>query len=214
MDRIPFYRRPLRRTDFNAALILLAINVLLFFATQVAPQLQLYLSMIPLAVLGENWWWQPFTYMFMHSGTWHLLFNMLALFLFGIQLEQRVGASELLVFYLRVGTRAGLFSLGVYWMTGSMRVILLGASGAVFGLLLAFATFFPTATILVFGILPVRAPILVIGYAGLELFNMFTRSGGGVAHLTHLAGLLFAFLYLVIRLRINPITVFRESGRY
>jgi membrane associated rhomboid family serine protease len=214
VDRLPFYQRPLRRTSFNAALILLAINVLLFFATQVAPRLQIYLSLIPIAVLGEGWWWQPFTYMFMHSGTWHLLFNMLALFIFGIQLEQRLGSSEFLLFYLLVGTLAGFFSLFIYWVTGSMQVILLGASGAVFGLLLAFATFFPTATILVFGILPVRAPILVIGYAALELFNMLTRSGGNVAHLTHLAGLLFAFLYLIIRMRINPITVFRESSRY
>ncbi len=214
MDRLPFYQRPLRHTSFNAALILLGINVLLYFAAQLAPQLQIYLSMIPLAVLGENWWWQPFTYMFMHAGTWHLLFNMLALFIFGTQLEQRLGSSEFLLFYLLVGALAGFFSLGIYWLTGSMRVMLLGASGAVFGILLAFATFFPTATILVFGILPVRAPILVIGYTGIELFSMLSRPGSGVAHLTHLAGLLFAFLYLVVRLRINPVTVFRDSSRY
>jgi membrane associated rhomboid family serine protease len=139
---------------------------------------------------------------------------MIGLLLFGMQLERRIGSGEFLLFYLVVGTLAGVFSLFFYALTGAYNIPLVGASGAIFGVLLAFATYYPTATILVFGIIPVRAPVLVIGFTALEVFSIITGRRGNVAHLTHLAGFLFAFLYLVIRLRINPIREFRDSSRY
>jgi membrane associated rhomboid family serine protease len=109
---------------------------------------------------------------------------------------------------------SGFFSLLVYESVLGQSHLLVGASGAVFGLLLAFATYFPTATLLIFGIIPVRAPVLAVGYMALEVVNIITRVGGNVAHLTHLAGAVFAFVYLVVRLRINPIREFRDGGRY
>jgi membrane associated rhomboid family serine protease len=170
--------------------------------------------MTPALVILRNWWFQVFTYMFMHGSFWHLLFNMLGLFFFGVQVERRVGSNEFLLFYLLSGVVAGLFSLLVYWLTGAYAVSLVGASGAVFAVLLAFATYYPTARILLFGIVPIRAPVLVIGYAVLELVSMFSRNRGNVAHLTHLAGFAIAYLYLVVRLRINPVRVFLDSRRY
>ncbi len=214
MDRLPFYQRPLKFASFNATLILIGTNVVIFLLSSIAPQLFQYLSMIPAAVIQLNWWWQPFTYMFMHASGWHLLVNMLGLFIFGLQLERRIGSSEFLLFYLLVGTLSGFFSLLFYWLTGAFTIFLVGASGAVFGVLLAFATYYPTATILVFGIVPVRAPILVVGYAAIEIVSMLSRNRGNVAHLTHLAGFLFAFIYLMLRLRINPIREFKDSSRY
>lgn len=214
MDKLPFFQRPLRFRYYSVALILIGINVAIFLLTMVAPAVLNRLALIPAAVIVEAWIWQPFTYMFVHGGTWHLLFNMLGLFFFGVQLERRIGSNEFLLFYLVSGTLAGLLSFAVYVLTGTYNVALIGASGAVFAVLLAFATYFPTSTILLFGILPVRAPILVIGYAALELFNLFTRTGGNVAHMTHLIGFAVAFLYLVVRLRTNPISVFRDSSRY
>jgi membrane associated rhomboid family serine protease len=101
----------------------------------------------------------------------------------------------------------------VYWATGAYQVWLVGASGALFAVILAYATYFPTSRLLVFGILPVRAPVLVIGYTVIELVSMFSRNRGNVAHLTHLAGFGFAYLYLIIRLRINPIREFLDSRR-
>jgi membrane associated rhomboid family serine protease len=83
-----------------------------------------------------------------------------------------------------------------------------GASGAIFGLLLAFAAFFPDARIFIFGILPIRAPVAVAAYAGIEIVLGFTNFQSGVAHLTHLAGLAFGYLYLVVRYGINPIAIF------
>jgi membrane associated rhomboid family serine protease len=214
VNKLPFFQRPLRFQYYNVALILIGINVGVFLLGYIAPRVINRLALIPAAIIVEYWIWQPLTYMFVHGGTWHLLFNMLGLFFFGVQLERRIGSNEFLLFYLVSGTLAGLLSFGVYVATGTYNVALIGASGAVFAVLLAFATYFPTATILLFGILPIRAPLLVIGYAALELFNMFTRTGGNVAHMTHLIGFAVAFLYLLARLRINPITVFRDSSRY
>jgi len=170
--------------------------------------------MNPIYVTQANRWWQVLTYMFAHASIWHLFFNMLGLFFFGVQLERRLGSSEFLLFYLLSGTLAGLFSLLVYWFTGAFTVFLLGASGAVFAVLLAYATYYPTSRILLFGIVPIRAPVLVVGYAAIEVFNMFSRNRGNVAHLTHLAGFAFAYLYLIVRLRINPIREFMDSRRY
>lgn len=200
---------------YNAALILIGINVVVFlFSYYIDQRVYNYIGMNPWFVTQRNWWWQVFTYMFAHASIWHLLFNMLGLFFFGMQLERRLGSSEFLLFYLFTGTTAGLFSLLVYVLTGSYQVWLVGASGAVFALLLAFATYYPTSRILIWGIIPVRAPVLVIGYAAIEIFSMFRRNAGNVAHLTHLAGFAFAYLYLIVRLRMNPIREFLDSRRY
>ncbi len=214
MDKLPIIQRPFRYTYYNAAFIIIGINVAIHLFVSVTPGIINRLALIPALVIVENWIWTPFTYMFIHGGMWHLLFNMLGLFFFGVQLERRIGSHEFLLFYLLSGTLAGFLSFVVYVLTGTYNIALIGASGAVFAVLLAFATYFPGATILLFGIIPIRAPVLVIGYAGLEVFNMFTRTGGNVAHMTHLLGFAVAFLYLLIRLRINPITVFRDSSRY
>lgn len=200
---------------YNVAFILIGINVGVYILTMIQPDLLNYLAMTPAAVVVLKWWWQVATYMFTHSLTslWHILFNMLGLLFFGVQVERRIGSNEFLLFYLLSGVIAGVFSLAVYWFTGAQFVSLVGASGAIFAVLLAFATYFPRANILLFGIFPVRAPILVIGYAALETFNMISRTRGNVAHLTHLAGFGIAFLYLVVRLRINPIREFMDSRR-
>jgi membrane associated rhomboid family serine protease len=92
-------------------------------------------------------------------------------------------------------------------------VFLVGASGAVFGVLLAFATLYPEAMIYIFGIIPVRAPILVLGYTVISLFFGVSGGGGNVAHFTHLAGFAFAYLYFLVRLGINPIAVFIDHYR-
>lgn len=172
-----------------------------------------YTALIPGLVLERFWIWQFVTYMFTHSGLSHILFNMLGLLFFGTQVERQMGSREFLLFYLITGILAGIFSFVVYILTGMYGVVLLGASGAVFGVLLAFAVFFPHANIYIFGLIPVRAPVLVIGYTLIELFNEITGVQRGVAHLTHLAGFGFAYLYMVVRLGINPIDSFRRGGR-
>ncbi|MFP4151311.1 MAG: rhomboid family intramembrane serine protease [Alkalispirochaeta sp.] len=204
MTRQPLWRRPLPYYNGNITFILIGINLFVFFASTISRDIVTYLAMNPALTVVEGFIWQPFTYMFAHSGISHLLFNMLGLFFFGTQVEHQLGSWEFLLFYLLTGLLAGVFSLGVYWFTGSYYVFLLGASGAVFAVLLAFATFFPDAEIYIFGIIPVRAAVLVIGYTVIELFSQMSGRGGNVAHLTHLAGFAFAYLYFVVRVGISP----------
>jgi membrane associated rhomboid family serine protease len=196
-------RRPFRYSYGNAALWLIAANILVFALSMLFPRLSYWLALNPLAVLAGAWW-QPFTYMFAHSGFSHLLFNMLGLFFFGSAVEKSLGTKEFLLYYLLAGLVAGLASFAVYVFVGSMNTFLLGASGAIFALLLAYATIFPDARIFVWGILPVRAPLLVLGYAGIELFSEFTSYDPSVAHLTHLAGFGIGWLYFLARFGINP----------
>lgn len=212
MQNRSILRKPFRYSYYNAAFLIIIANLLLFMFNSVAPQSRYYTAMIPGLVAGRGFIWQFFTYMFTHANISHILFNMLGLFFFGTQVEKRIGSSEFLLFYILSGTLAGIFSFIMYMLTGMYGVVLLGASGAVFAVLLAFAVYFPYARIYIMGIFPVRAPLLVVGYTAIELFSQFFSVGSGVAHLTHLAGFGFAFLYLLIRMGINPIDVFRKSG--
>jgi membrane associated rhomboid family serine protease len=186
-------------------LVLIGINLLVFLANRVFYGLNLpvLMAMIPLAV-RSGWVWQFVTYMFFHTELTHLIFNMLALFIFGVQVERQMGSREFLLYYLITGTLAGVFSFFVYWFTGADRVFLIGASGAVFAVQLAYAIFFPNAVLYIWGILPLRAPVMVLGFTALELFFQFTGFQRNVAHFTHLAGFAFGWLYFLIRLGINP----------
>jgi membrane associated rhomboid family serine protease len=128
--------------------------------------------------------------------------------MFGIQLEQRMSSSEFLLFYFLSGIGAGVITALLFEAMGLGNAYVLGASGAIFAVLLAFAAFFPDARIFILGILPVRAPTLVAVYAGIEIVSQLRNPRSGVAHLAHLAGLAFGYLYLVVRYGMNPISIF------
>jgi membrane associated rhomboid family serine protease len=202
-------RRPVRYRFFNATIVLIVVNVLVFLFSFVDRQGRLlYLALIPAYVLQAGAWWQVVTYMFVHSGWAHIFFNMLALFLFGIQLEQRMGSTEFLIYYFVCGIGAGIATVFINSAAGMGLVPVVGASGAIFALLLAFAAYFPDARIFIFGILPMRAPVAVALYAGIEIVSQLAVPRSGVAHLTHLSGLVFGYLYLVVRFGMNPIALF------
>ena len=207
-------RRPFQYRFYNASVGLIIVNLIVFLITTIVQNAKVYLSLIPGLVIQQHAYWQFVTYMFTHADISHIFFNMLALFFFGVQVERRMGSNEFLLFYFICGIGAGLFSFLIFVLSGSYNVILLGASGAVYAVLLAFAVFYPYANIYVMGIIPIRAPLLVIIYTAIELFSQFFSLRSGIAHLTHLAGFAFSFLYFLIRLDINPIQVFkRNSGR-
>lgn len=197
----------------NVTLILIAVNAGIFLLSSMNRNIIVYGALIPELVIRNQFYWQIFTYMFLHANMNHLFFNMLGLFFFGTQVERRIGSKEFLLFYLLTGTLAGLFSFFVYLFTGATGVILLGASGAVYGVLLAFAALYPYARIFVFGIVPVQAPVLVAIYTIIEVFSQLSGAGSNVAHLTHLAGFFFAYLYLLIRIRVNPLDIWRQTRR-
>jgi len=198
-------RRPFRYQNNGAVYWLIGINFLVFMAMYFLGlrQLTYYLSMIPGLVL-RGWVWTFVTYMFVHGGFSHILFNMLALFIFGVQVERYMGSREFLLFYFVTGALAGVFSFCVYYLTGAYGVILMGASGAIFAVELAYAILFPDSIIYLWGILPLRAPVMVLGFTALELVSSVFGLSSGVAHLTHLAGFGFAWLYFLIRFGINP----------
>ncbi len=198
-------RTPFRFTNGNATLVLIGVNVLVYALTSVFSDMSVYLALIPGAVLRYGWVWQPFTYMFVHANAQHLLFNMLGLFFFGTAVERSLGTREFLFFYLLTGTLAGLFSLTAFALGGAMGIRLIGASGAVYAVLLAFAVINPRARIFIWGLVPVPAPILVAGYTAIELWSELFGRAGNVAHLTHLAGFAFAALYFPVRHGVNPI---------
>jgi membrane associated rhomboid family serine protease len=196
-------RRPFRYRYDNVVLYLIGANVLLFALQYLFPRVSNYLALNPVLVL-HGWVWQFVTYMFAHGGISHLLFNMLALFIFGTQVERQIGSREFLAYYLVTGILAGLFSFIVYWLTGAYGVFLLGASGALFAVQLAYAVLFPDSVVYIWGILPLRAPVMVLGFTALELFSSVFGMRSGVAHLTHLAGFAFGWIYFLARFSVNP----------
>lgn len=196
-------RKPFRYRYLNVSLYLIAVNVLVFAAGLAAPRLTLALALSPLAV-ASGWVWQVVTYMFTHANFTHLLVNMLGIFFFGTQVERRLGSMEFLLYYLVSGTLAGIASVIIYMATGAWYTLLLGASGAVFALLLAFAVLFPQAIVYLYGFIPLRAPVMVIGYTALGLGLQLFGARSNIAHLTHLAGFVVGLAYFPVRQGMNP----------
>jgi membrane associated rhomboid family serine protease len=205
------FQRP-RGGGHSAVFYLIGVNALVFlvqyFFREYRAVITYGLSMIPALVI-RGWVWQLVTYMFVHGGWSHIFFNMLGLFIFGTQVERRIGSGEFLVYYFVTGTLAGIVSFAAYYATGSILTPLMGASGAIFAVELAFAAFYPDAIIYIWGIIPLRAPVMVLGYTALELFFSLTGIQRGVAHLTHLSGFAAGWLYFLVRFRINPWRAFR-----
>jgi membrane associated rhomboid family serine protease len=140
--------------------------------------------------------WQVFTYMFVHFGTFHLLFNMLALWMFGLPIEQTWGTRRFLKFYFQCGVVAGVCVLVVNMLVGDWLTPTLGASGAVFGLLVAFGILFPDAIMLMFFLFPMRAKYAVMIYVAVEILATLGGGNTGISTIAHLGGAAFSYLYL------------------
>ncbi len=148
--------------------------------------------------VGTNFWpWQILTYMFLHGGFGHLFFNMLALWMFGMELENTWGSKRFLSFYLICGIGAGITNLLVAPLIG-LAVPTVGASGGVFGVLVAFGMLFPDRPIYIYFLLPIKAKFFVAAYILLELFYGVTGTASGVAHFAHLGGAAVGFVYIFL----------------
>jgi rhomboid family protein len=181
---------------------LLFANIAMFVVELFAPSLVGLLGLTPQAVLHSAWVWQPVTYMFLHhpGGFGHILFNMLALWMFGVELERLWGTTFFLRYYFVAGIGAALttlvvsllpftFAAQVYYATT------VGASGAIYGLLLAYAYYYPDRPILLFMLFPVPAKYFVMILGGIAFLSSIS-AGSGVAHATHLGGILAGYIYL------------------
>lgn len=195
---------------------LLIINVLVFLAEILLPG-SIGDRVIDVGALhfwkgGDFKLFQLVTYMFLHANFSHLFFNMFALWMFGRILEYDLGAKRFLIYYMVCGIGAGLIQLGVNWAEwgklvadgstlAAQRIAMsqtIGASGAIFGVLLAYGLIHPNNVImLMFPPIPLKAKWFVIGYGVLELLAGVSGSGGSVAHFAHLGGMLWGWLLLV-----------------
>jgi membrane associated rhomboid family serine protease len=141
--------------------------------------------------------WQPLTYLFLHDpfGFSHILLNMLSLYMFGKTLEETWGTERFLRFYFICGIGAGLCVILAGYLTGTQAIATIGASGAIFGLLLAFGMLFPDATVLFSFLFPIKAKYMVM-IVGAITFLSSLQVNSGVSHIAHLGGMLVAFLLL------------------
>ena len=203
-------RKPFSYTFLNASLVLIGINVFFFVISQKFTDLYTLCSLNVYNVVKNKMYWQFVTYMFVHSNWSHLFSNMLGLLIFGISVERSIGSKEFLLFYFLTGILCGVFSFFFHYFTGGYYVFLMGASGVIYAILLLFAVIFPRSTIYIWGIIPLKAPVLVIVYTIFELVSQFSASSN-IAHYTHLAGFGFAWLYCLIRMGVNPWKVWKNN---
>ena len=210
-----FLHKPFKYAYYNAALIIIGLNIAVFLLLKIKPNLMSYLALNTWNVTRAHMYWQFFTYMFVHdlSSFQHIFFNMLGLLFFGLPLEKAIGSKEFILLYLLSGLFCGIASFLIYLATGMYYVFLYGASGALYAILLAYAVVYPRAKIFIWGILPIPAPILIAIYAGIEIASQIFSLQSGTAHMAHLAGFAFAWLYFIVRMGINPIKVWKNAYR-
>ena len=181
---------------------LLFLNVGVFLLTLWMPALLPPLVLVPAFIPYRPW--TVLTYMFVHAGFGHIFFNMLALYFFGPQVELRLGGRAFLGLYLVSGLVGALLSIL------SPYAHIVGASGAIFGVMLAFARYWPRATILIWGVLPVQARVLVVVMTVISLVSIRTGAQAGIAHFAHLGGFVGGYLFLRVAEARSPAARFRK----
>ncbi|MCC6364653.1 MAG: rhomboid family intramembrane serine protease [Bryobacterales bacterium] len=176
-----------------------ALFLLYFFAVRADLGGLFYpFGLIPNQVLGSFAVWQLFTYMFLHDpyGFGHILFNMLTLWMFGTDLERTWGRRAFLKYYFLCGIGAGLCVVFGNALFGSMNTRTIGASGAIYGLLLAFGVLYPDRIVYFSFLFPIKAKYFVMIFGAIAFLSSFGGSGGGVSHVAHLGGMIFGYAYL------------------
>jgi membrane associated rhomboid family serine protease len=183
-----------------AVKILIITNVALFVLNMiVGGVMTLRLGLSPQAVFEHGALWQPFTYMFLHStsGIGHILINMLSLWMFGTELERTWGTRFFTKYYIITGVGAAITSLVLsMFIDGIYYSLTVGASGAIYGLLLGYGMYFPNRPIYLYFIFPIPARYFVMIVGAIAFFSALGGPGGGVAHSAHLGGLIVGYLYL------------------
>ncbi|MGE0041291.1 MAG: rhomboid family intramembrane serine protease [Vicinamibacterales bacterium] len=189
--------------------MLVIANVAMFVLTSIVPGMIVRLGLVPAMVVGDLAIWQPVTYMFLHGGIGHILFNMLALWMFGTDLERTWGTRFFTKYYFVTGVGAALVT--VAWALSPLPfaesiyyTATIGASGAIYGVLLAYGLYFPDRPIYVYFVFPIPAKYFVMIMGAIAFLSSMGSGGGGTAHWTHLGGLLVGYLYLR-GLRVRPL---------
>jgi membrane associated rhomboid family serine protease len=184
---------------------LIIVNVAIFLVQKFSERTSLedairLLYLVPYTVVHSFTIWQVATYLFLHGGVWHLLVNMFTLWMFGRSLESDWGTRQFLKYYFLCGIGAGICDVAVNALLGNWRSATIGASGAIYGLLLAFGVMYPNQTILFDFIFPIKAKYFVMIYGALALYGAM-GANSGVSNVAHLGGMVFGYLYLKTGLR-------------
>jgi len=184
---------------------LIVLNVVIFVAlfflrvftsALVASQIIGFLAVVPQDVASRFYLWQLVTYMFLHGGFGHILINMLVLWMFGCELEREWGRQRFLIYYFLTGIGAGLCNVVVSLLTGrGTAAATIGASGAIYALLLAYGLMFPQRLIYLWFLVPIPAKVFVLLMGAIAFLSSFGASGG-ISHITHLGGMVFGYIYL------------------
>lgn len=209
MKCLNFLRRPFSYTFTNVSFYLIFINILVYFVQKYFRQRGIFLdglfALNTYSFVQKKMVWQAFTYMFLHGDFWHLIFNLLVFFWFGINVERKIGSREFLLFYLLCGTLSGVVMGLLYYFVGIYTYVV-GASAALYAVMLAFAVLYPDSNVYLYFVLPIPSAILILAYFVLELVQIFTNDG--IAHIGHLFGLIFGWLYMKVRYGISVLKVF------
>lgn len=172
---------------------LMIANVVGFLAGLVVPDLHNLFGLVPQQAIFQRWIWQPFTYLFLHGNIWHLVFNLFALWMFGMPVESQWGERDFLKYYFLCGLGAAAAHLA---MDPHAMIPVIGASGSVYGLLVAFAMLYPDAVVYLYFLIPIKAAHMALLFGAIEFFAGATGSTPGVARFAHLGGMLTGYLYI------------------
>ena len=196
----------------TGVITLIAINIIIFILLELILKFDMgiyislfnQLSLIPQDILitgtivEQFQPWQCISYLFLHGGLLHLFFNMLGLWFLGRDLEQLWGKHNFLKYYFVVGIGSGIITVlynNFYVSPENIRPIV-GASGAIYGLLLSYGILFPNRILYIYGIFPVKVKNAVLFLGGIAFFYSITLHSDGISHITHLAGIIIGFIYL------------------
>jgi membrane associated rhomboid family serine protease len=171
-----------------------AVFLLMWLVPPIERLLMQWFSLVPADVVTRFFVWELVTYLFLHGGFFHVLFNMLALWFFGKDLEDIWGTRRFLQFYFFCGVGAGLFVVLANYLFGNPQVPTIGASGAIYGILLVAAVLWPDR-IIIFYIFPIKLKYFVMIMAGIAFFGLRDLNSG-VSQVAHLSGMLFGYVFL------------------
>ena len=191
----------------SAIKILVSINIGIFLLQTLSRVENLFFplfGLVPKLVWSEAMIWQPFTYLFFHGGVWHVLINMFVLWMFGSELERLWGKKEFLKFYFFTGIGSGIATM-VFNLHSTIPVV--GASGAVYGVLLAYGVTYPNRVVYLYGIIPIKSIWFVFGI-GLIAFTSSFNNLSQVSHITHISGMIIGYILLKKPIRINDMLFF------
>ena len=184
----------------KAVKYLLLANVGIFFLEFLWGGELIHIFGLTPALVKKGFVWQFFTYMFLHGDFFHILFNMFALWMFGCEIERSWGTKEFLRYYLITGVGAGFFT---FFLSFNSHIPTIGASGAIFGILVAFAMMFPDRPIYLYFLFPIKAKYLVAFFAVIEFLASFRHTSDGIGHFAHLGGMVIGYIYIKSGWRIS-----------